>query len=136
MDFVNQATHDKLADQRAHYAFRALIAAATFAGGRALFLPLLIAFAPPGTFPGADADIIRNIGLGMAAFFALLALWAKRDPLPAAIAAVACYGGLAVPDILSHSGIIAQGLVSKFIMMIIITRALVAGILHRAGTAA
>jgi hypothetical protein len=132
VDFVNQATHDKLADERAGYAFRALIAAATVCGARAVVLPFLIAFAPPNTFPGADADILRNLGLGQAAFFALLALWARRDPLPPAIAALACYGGLAVPDILNHTGILAQGLIGKFIMLIILARALVAGILHRA----
>ena len=132
MDFINQATHDKLADERAGYAFRALIAAATVCGARAVILPFLIAFAPPNTFPGQDTDILRNLGLGQAAFFALLALWARRDPLPPAIAALACYGGLAVPDVLSHTGILAQGLISKFIMLIILARALVAGILHRA----
>jgi len=132
VDFVNQATHDKLADERAHYAFRALIAAATLSGARALILPWLIAHSPPNTFPGADADVLRNLGLGQAVFFALLGLWAKRDPLPPAIAALACYGGLAVPDILNHTGILAQGLIGKFIMLIVLARALVAGILHRA----
>jgi hypothetical protein len=131
MDFVNEFTHDKLRDEQATYAFRALIAAAMMTGLRAVILPILIAHTPPNTFPGVDAETLRLMGVGQAFFFGLLALWARKDPLPPALAALVCFVGLSVPDILNNSGVLAQGLISKFVMLLILGRALMAGVLHR-----
>jgi hypothetical protein len=131
MEYSPNTTRDGLRDEQCRYAARALFAAATMSAIRALLLPWLAAHAPPDTFPGLDADSARLIGLGQALFFVLAALWARKDPLPASIAALACYLAMAVPDILNNSGVLAQGLISKAVMTLILARALLAGVLHR-----
>jgi hypothetical protein len=131
MDYTPQVTHDRLRDEQCRYAARALWAAATMSVIRALVLPWLVAHSPPDTFPGVDADATRLVGIGQGFFFGLLALWARKDPLTAAIAALACYLAMAVPDVVNNSGFLAQGLISKAVMTLILARALLAGVLHR-----
>jgi hypothetical protein len=131
MEHTSEITRGRLLDEQCRYAARALFAAAVMSAIRALLLPWLVAHSPPDTFPGVDADSTRLVGLGQAALFVALACWARKDPLPAAIAALACYLGMAVPDIINNTGFLAQGLISKAVMILILARALLAGVLHR-----
>jgi hypothetical protein len=131
MDSENPVIHEKLKEEQCRYAARALFAAATMSALRAVILPWLVTHTPPNTFPGVDADVLRLTGFGQAVFFGLLAAWSFRDPLPPAITAMVFFVGMAVPDILNNTGVLAQGLISKFVMILILGRALFAGILHR-----
>jgi hypothetical protein len=132
MEQISPDIRIKLRDEQAHCAARALFAAATLCMVRAIILPWLTAHSPAGAFPGgADVETMRLAGVGLAAFFALLAFWAANDPLPAAVTALTCYIALSVPDILNNSGLLAQGLISKFVMIMTLGRALFAAVLHR-----
>lgn len=128
---VTPAIQQRLKDEQAKYAARALFAAATMAIIRAVILPWLIAHSPANTFQGADADTLRLIGFGQGVLFALLAAWALQNPLAATITAMLFFVGIAIPDILNNTGVLAQGLLSKFVLLMILGRGLLAGVLHR-----
>ena len=97
---------------------------------RAILLPRLIHLAPPNTFPGMDPTTIGIVSICTAALFALLALWALREPLSPCIAAVVFYAAISMPDLLGQPGFLAKGIISKFVMGSILLRGLAAGLVH------
>jgi hypothetical protein len=131
MESENPAIREQLTEEQCRYAARALFAAATMSGLRAVILPWLVKHCPPNTFPGVDADTLLLMGFGQAVFFGLLAAWSFRDPLPPAITALVFFIGVSAPDVLNNTGFLAQGLISKFVMVTILGRALLAAIHHR-----
>lgn len=134
LEETEQIAGGKMAEAESRKAARALRGAAMISAVRAILMPILISWAPPGTFPGADTLSIQVWGYLSAAIFLGLSIWATRDPLRSTLCAFAFYAMIAIPDILNNTGFLAQGWISKMVMSSILIRAIVAGMLHRSYT--
>lgn len=124
------AHNERLRARERRIAAGALASACLMSIIRAFLLPWLIHLAPPNTFPGMDPTTIGIVSMCTAALFALLALWALRDPLSPCVAALIFYAAISMPDLLHQPGFLAKGVISKFVMGSILLRGLAAGLVH------
>lgn len=108
----------------------------------------LLAVAVLQTFFGAvlllmnqgGASAIRNIPLTPAAFIGIfgvgilffgLYLWARRSPFPAAICGLVIFVTVHALDALADPRTILQGILVKIIVIVVLARAVSAGVKHR-----
>jgi hypothetical protein len=130
-DLAGQTAGQQLPRREARAAMQALRGAVVISLVRAIPMPLLIGSSPPGTFPGADPLDIQAWGYTQAALFGVLAIWAARDPLPPTLVALGFYVAISIPDFVNQTGFLAQGWISKLVMLSILGRGVIAGMLHR-----
>ncbi|MBX3317550.1 MAG: zinc-ribbon domain-containing protein [Phycisphaeraceae bacterium] len=103
-------------------------------GGLLLILGLLApgsaqqAGAPTGAF---ELVFVGVFVLILCAIFTTLAFWARKSPLPAAITGLALYATLVIAGIVVSGGQV-RGLVIPIIICIALSRAIAAGVKHRA----
>ncbi|HEY0007861.1 MAG TPA: hypothetical protein VGB55_03970, partial [Tepidisphaeraceae bacterium] len=110
---------------------RLLWIAAAFFLVRITVLPWLIHWSPPGTFPGpGEMEVIQD-GLMCAGIFILAALLARHAPLFAVLISTAVFGGIIYQDLTRYSDWMAQGLIGKAIVGMLLLRAFMNALMSR-----
>jgi hypothetical protein len=117
--------------QYAWLATKALISATILSFVRATIIPYLITKSPPGTLGQMDAQTVEMMGFFMAAVFGAAAFYAMQRPLISVAIAMTLYLTVSIPDFLQGHGILGRGVISKGVMMLVLTRALIAGMQHQ-----
>lgn len=131
LDPTNRLLRNAIRQQHAVAACRALSGAALLSGVRAILMPALVDYPPPQFNDHASPLEIRITSLCLAAMFACMALWARREPLLASIAATLIYLAFVVPDVIAHPVLLGAGHVGKIVMLLVLARALATGLMHR-----
>jgi hypothetical protein len=78
-----------------------------------------------------EAKMILAALCGAAVVFYLLAFWARRNPLPAAIVGLVLIVTLWVADALLDPAAATRGIIIKIIIVVVLIRAIRAGVQHR-----
>ena len=112
-------------------ATKALISATIISFIRATIIPYLIEKSPPGTLGQMDAQTVEMMGFFMAFVFGTAAFYAMQKPLISVAIAMALYLTISIPELLHGHGILGRGLISKGVMVLVLTRALIAGMQHQ-----
>jgi hypothetical protein len=123
-----------LAAQRAREARtarRALATAAVMCVLRGTVGPLLFSHAPPQNVVTLEAPESNWVHYATACVFAVCYGWARRDPLMASLAAAVIFLAVSAHQILANPVLLGGGHVGKVVTLIIIGRALSAGIMYR-----
>jgi hypothetical protein len=115
----------------ARAARRALLSAAGACAVRAVALPWLIVHSPPRTFGSLDAESVQVNSFAMAAALYVCSLWALADPLVPSMLCLTLFVWLASPDLIHPAGLLSSGIITKVVLLILILRAVIAGLLHR-----
>lgn len=137
--FATSATGQTLqADQlwkRARAAFGALLAVAIMLTLGTAIMAAIAAWGPP---PGRDALIDTDdakataLVLGvLASLFYACAVWARKQPLPAAISGLTLYMTLNIIGAVANPLSLLEGWPIKIIVTLILIKAVSAGIMHR-----
>jgi hypothetical protein len=85
-------------------------------------------------FLGRGADLQPGIYasvFGVAVIFFCLFLWARRNPLPAAIVGLVLFLSLHLLDAVADPAAIGRGVLVKVIIIVILAKAIQAGVKHR-----
>lgn len=131
LDPTNHQLRTTLRKQYSSAASRALVAAAFLSGITAVLWPLLA-----DRFPGQFSDDVaptevRAISHCLMMMFTCAALWARREPLSAAFAAMFIYLAFVTPDIIAHPGITNAGHLGTVITLVMVFYAFSAGLIYR-----
>ena len=118
----------------------ALAATAKKAAGALLAVAILQAIAgtvmvyaaKKAAVAGTDLTVLYVVVYGVAAVFFGLYLWARRNPLPAAISGLVVFLTLHGLEAVSDPESIAKGILVKIIIIVVLARAISAGMKHRA----
>jgi hypothetical protein len=111
-------------------ATRALISAAIISGIRASLIPFLIMKSPSSSLNQMDPHVVEITGFFMMVVFVVAAIYAMQKPLIAVAASLMLYLAISIPDYLQGSGFLGKGVISKGVMLLVLTRALIAGFQH------
>lgn len=131
LDPTNHQLRTALRGQHARAACVALTSAAFLSGLRAILMPVLVEHLPPRFNDHASPMEIRVVSLCLAAMFACTALWARREPLSAAITATLIYLAFIIPDVIVHPTLLGAGHLGKIVTILILARALSSAAMHR-----
>ncbi len=115
--------------KQAGQAFKALIVVAVLSviGGVVFFFIL-----KSGPKEVADqAPVVLAINLVLAAIYAGLAIWARVNPLPAAIVGLVLFVSVHVISAVIDPMSIAQGIIVKIIIVVVLVKAIQAGVKYR-----
>lgn len=128
---TGQAVQSEALDAQARKAAGALLAVAIL---QAIFGAILL-FTARGAALGdpdleVDAFVIGSVCAVAALFFGLY-LWARRNPLPAAIVGLVVYATLHLLEAVADPSSIARGIIVKLIIVIVLVKAIQAGMQHR-----
>ncbi len=77
-----------------------------------------------------DAIVIATV-YGVGVLFFGLYLWARKNPLPAAIVGLVVFATLHLLDAVADPSSIGRGIIAKLIVVLILVKAIQAGIQHR-----
>ena len=88
-------------------------------------------FRPHLGIPRERALIVVTVLLVVAVIYAALALWARANPLPPAIAGLVLFVTLTVADTAVAPSTIIQGIIVKVIIIVVLAKAVQAGIRYR-----
>jgi hypothetical protein len=117
--------------QHAWLATKALISAAMLSIIRATIIPFLITRTPPGTLGQMNAQTIEMMGFFMALVFGIAAFYAMHKPMISVAVAFLLYLVISIPDLVNGHGVLGTGIISKGVMVLVLTRALIAGLQHQ-----
>ncbi|MDD4891279.1 MAG: zinc ribbon domain-containing protein [Phycisphaerae bacterium] len=80
----------------------------------------------------SQAGAILAVMLVLAAIFAALSFWARSSPLPAAIVGLVLFVTVHLIDAVASGGVtLAQGIIVKIIVIVVLIRAIQAGVKHK-----
>lgn len=75
--------------------------------------------------------IVYAVVFGIGVIFFVLFLWARRNPLPAAITGLVLFVSVHLLDAVADPSALVRGIIVKIIIVVVLARAIAAGVRHR-----
>lgn len=86
---------------------------------------------PAAAENAAEINLTLAVVIGVGLIYFALYFWAKRSPLPAAIVGLVLYLTLLLIDAVADPTSIARGIIIKIIIIVVLVRAIQAGLKHK-----